>query len=160
MQKPREIPARQQVHGWIKYYIKLRKISGVAPQASRQASVRTPNQNSYLKFEFRTFIWHESWRSISEWIQNRTIQLLRWIKDQMIILSETYYRVLHFWIIFQSQLSKHIRGQILDCLVSNLSKILDFNLPFLPQFFKFKRQYQKTDNSKLRNYFSPYLDAE
>ena len=42
---------------WLrKCFIKLMKISGVTPQASRQASVRTPNQNSYLKFEFRTFI--------------------------------------------------------------------------------------------------------
>ena len=42
---------------WLrKCFVKLIKISGVAPQASRQASVRTPNQNSYLKFEFRTFI--------------------------------------------------------------------------------------------------------
>ena len=75
-----------------KYFIKLKKISGVAPQASRQASVRTPNQNSYLKFEFRTFIWHES--SIWKWIRNRTIPLLQLIMDQMIILSKANSPVL------------------------------------------------------------------
>ena len=42
---------------WLrKCFIKSKKIAGVAPQASRQASVHTPNQNSYLKFKFRIFI--------------------------------------------------------------------------------------------------------
>ena len=43
---------------------------------------------------------------------------------------------------FNHSIQNKICGQILKCLVSNLSKIMDFNLPFLPQFL------DSNDNTK------------
>ena len=74
----------------------------------------------------------------------------------MIILSKANTPVLQLRIIFQSQLPK-------QNLWPN-SRQLEQNIRFQPSNFaetyKFKRQNQKTDKSKLRNYFSPFLDVE